>query len=79
MEFQFGDKPAASLEAGSIFIHRIEYCDSVIFCHMAKRILHKFLEALHILTYTIISHLIQVSSLILGLGKLLSNYDLNLV
>ena len=46
---------------------------------MAKRALHKFLEALHELTYTMVSNLLQINSLILGLGTLLSNYDLNLV
>ena len=46
---------------------------------MVKRALHKFLEALHKLTYTVIINLLQISSLILGLGKLLSNYDLNLL
>ena len=80
MEFQLEDKPTALLlEGSSVFIHRLSYCDSVIFCHMAKQVLHKFLEALHKLTYTMISNLLQISSLILGLGKLLSNYDLNLV
>ena len=46
---------------------------------MAKRTVREFLEVLHKLTYTIIINLLQISSLILGLGKLLSNYDLNLV
>ena len=70
---------ASLLEASSIFIHRLEWYDSVIFCNMVKRALHKFLEALHKLTYTVIINLLQISSLILGLGKLLSNYDLNLL
>ena len=67
MEFQFGDKSAPSLEC----------CDSVIFCHIPKR--HKFLQDLHKLTYTMIANLLQISSLILGLGKLLLNCDLKLV
>ena len=46
---------------------------------MAKWALHKFLEALHKLTYTMVSNLLQISSLILGLGQLLLNYGLNLV
>ena len=46
---------------------------------MAKRALHKVLEALHKLTYTVTINLLQISSYILGIGKLLSNYDLNLV
>ena len=65
------------LEAGSIFIHRFECCDSVIFCHMAKRL--TFLQDLHKLTYPMITNLLQISSLILGLGRLLLNCDLNLV
>ena len=60
MQFQFGDKPAVSLEADSIFIHRLGCCDSVIFCHMAIRVLHKILEALHKLTYTMISNLLII-------------------
>ena len=52
---QFGDKSAASLEDISVFIHICSCCDSVIFCHTAKRVMHKFLEALHKLTYTMIS------------------------
>ena len=46
---------------------------------MVKQALHKFLEALHKLTYTMVSNLLEISSLVLGLGKLLSNYGLNLV
>ena len=46
---------------------------------MAKRALHKFLEDLHKLTYTMINNLLEISLLILGLGKLLLNYELNLV
>ena len=66
---------ASLLDAGSIFIHRLECYDSVIFYHLAKQALHKFLEALRKLARTIIINLLQISSLILGLGKLLSNYN----
>ena len=59
----FEDKPAASLlEAASLLIiNCLECYDSVIFCHMVKPALHKFLEALHKLTCTMISNLPQIS------------------
>ena len=63
MEFQFGDKLAVLLESGSTFIHHLESCDSVIFCEIVKQGLHKFLETLHKLTYTMINNLFQISSL----------------
>ena len=80
MEFRFdAESSCFAAGTGSISIHRLECYDSVISCPMAKRALHKFLVALHKLTYTIIINLLEISSLILALGKLLSNYDLNLV